>query len=340
MKIWTLQKKRVGDWMAALRAAGKEVLAPCEADGLLRFRPIDDPSAIAVRPGPCPFPFKEWLFPPHQVLFSYQFEGGKVNLREEEVLVNDQVGLFLRPCDAAAIKILDTVFLSDPPDGFYQLRRSHLTIVTLGCRQAVPSCFCPAVGLSPTSLEGSDLFLWEEDDRFLVYGVSEKGDRLVQVSPDLFEPGEGPEPDQLPSPLPFMERKEPLTNVGQKLQGLFESDLWQEVGRTCLGCGICAYLCPTCHCFDIVDESDAYSGIRCRNWDCCAFPLFTLHASGHNPRPDQPSRYRQRVLHKFAYFLQTFQQNMCVGCGRCSLFCPVGMDIYQIVLQLTGRCLV
>ncbi|MDW8026730.1 MAG: 4Fe-4S dicluster domain-containing protein, partial [Armatimonadota bacterium] len=110
--------------------------------------------------------------------------------------------------------------------------------------------------------------------------------------------------------------------------------VWEEVTRKCLSCGVCAYECPTCHCYDIVDEATLFEGVRCRNWDCCGFALFTLHASGHNPRPTQMHRYRQRVLHKFAYFLQTYGQNMCVGCGRCIVKCPVGMDIYEIVQRV------
>jgi len=83
--------------------------------------------------------------------------------------------------------------------------------------------------------------------------------------------------------------------VKQWLDGHFEDDLWSGVALRCLGCASCIYQCPTCHCFDIVDEATWNCGQRVRNWDSCSFSQFTRHGSGHNPRPlkkVQYSRYK------------------------------------------------
>jgi ferredoxin len=116
------------------------------------------------------------------------------------------------------------------------------------------------------------------------------------------------------------------------LESSFHLPLWEALGKKCLGCSICSYVCPSCSCFDVNDAGNATCGTRCRSWDACTFATFTRHASGHNPRPTQPSRYRQRVLHKFSYFpLQNGGEVMCVGCGRCVAQCPVGMNILESV---------
>ena len=62
--------------------------------------------------------------------------------------------------------------------------------------------------------------------------------------------------------------------------------------------------------------------------------MFTKHASGHNPRPDQASRYRQRVMHKFAYTVSNVGETFCVGCGRCISHCPVNIDIREILEEV------
>jgi predicted aldo/keto reductase-like oxidoreductase len=40
---------------------------------------------------------------------------------------------------------------------------------------------------------------------------------------------------------------------------------------------------------------------------------------------------RQRIMHKFNYFVDNFGQTACVGCGRCLINCPVNMDIREII---------
>jgi sulfhydrogenase subunit beta (sulfur reductase) len=96
-----------------------------------------------------------------------------------------------------------------------------------------------------------------------------------------------------------------------------------------MGCGICTFLCPTCFCFDIVDE--AQRGERVRNWDTCMFRVYSQEASGHNPRPTKAERTRQRIMHKFAYWIDNINEIGCTGCGRCVQYCPVNLDIRHII---------
>jgi ferredoxin len=117
----------------------------------------------------------------------------------------------------------------------------------------------------------------------------------------------------------------------------FNHPVWKTIALRCHGCSACASVCPTCHCFDIVDEHDsAESGVRRRNWDSCQTARFTLHASGHNPRDSQTERFRQRIQHKFAIYPTRFGDILCTGCGRCSRICPGGMNLPDILGELVA----
>jgi len=118
---------------------------------------------------------------------------------------------------------------------------------------------------------------------------------------------------------------------------LFAAPFWEGVSFSCINCGTCTYLCPTCWCFDIQDEVWGKQGDRIRNWDACMFPLFTLHGSGHNPRDKKVQRVRQRFMHKLKYYVDKYGDGVCcVGCGRCVQFCPVNIDIRRVCERMNG----
>ena len=115
----------------------------------------------------------------------------------------------------------------------------------------------------------------------------------------------------------------------------FDDPLLAALGVRCNGCGACSSVCPTCHCFDIVDEEEGVGrGTRRRCWDTCQSPTFTLHASGHNPRDDQNARFRQRINHKFSIYPLRFGEVLCTGCGRCTRVCHAGQDLVEILAAI------
>jgi sulfhydrogenase subunit beta (sulfur reductase) len=128
----------------------------------------------------------------------------------------------------------------------------------------------------------------------------------------------------------------PAKAIKPILDRIFEHPFWDTIHARCLKCGTCTYLCPTCHCFDISDETKGSDGVRIRSWDSCQYPLFTKMASGHNPRTSQKERWRQRVMHKFRYYVDNFGAVSCVGCGRCVMLCPVNIDIRKIITDIAA----
>jgi len=118
---------------------------------------------------------------------------------------------------------------------------------------------------------------------------------------------------------------------------LFESPLWEEMSVGCLGCGACTFVCPTCQCYDIRDFDDGKQVRRFRCWDSCMYSDFTLMSAGQ-PRPTQKERFRQRFMHKLAYYPETHDGVFgCVGCGRCLKKCPQHLHILKVMRRMGGK---
>ena len=222
--------------------------------------------------------------------------------------------------------MLDTVFEQERyTDPHWQARREATVVVGLGCHEPCQTGFCTTVGSGPFNHAGLDAILTDLGEVFLVETLTDKGDRLFtqleQASIDQsIRATEMQQAAKENMPIAFE-----TEGLKQKLDQNFTSLYWEEVSRSCLGCGVCTFLCPTCFCFDIVDE--AQRGERVRNWDTCMFRTYSLEASGHNPRPSRVERTRQRLSHKYTYWVDQINQIGCTGCGRCVRYCPVGLDI-------------
>ncbi|MBI2202436.1 MAG: 4Fe-4S dicluster domain-containing protein [Candidatus Rokubacteria bacterium] len=322
-------------WLAGM-LGDKRVLAAVDEDGLRVFRSVERADQIALPTGKTRWSPKEFLFARTETLFAYSVAGNEVTLDGAPVESAEQVLVGVRPCDAAGFLRLDAIFLDGDADSLYASHRVRTTVVTVACDEAGPECFCTAVGGSPASDKGSDVHLTRVADGWLVRPVTAKGDRLTA---SLAGVGRAPSPEE------HAEAETQSTRVAGHirqsaiarewaaiLESRFHLPLWETLGRRCVGCGICTYVCPSCSCFDVTDTGSASCGERCRSWDSCTFAAFTRHASGHNPRATQAARYRQRVLHKFSYFpLGHDGESMCVGCGRCVQLCPVGLNVRETV---------
>jgi sulfhydrogenase subunit beta (sulfur reductase) len=229
------------------------------------------------------------------------------------------------PCDTAAFDILRSIFCWDIKDEFFTRRLEKLLVIGFSCHQSDEYCFCTSVGLAPNSSKGSDILLTKlQNGDYHADFLTEKGNELLLSSPDFFDPVSDQKPMVAEVKMKFNHEQ-----VTKKLTKAFEHPFWIENSLRCIGCGACAYVCPTCACFDIQDETKGKNGKRYRSWDSCGFGLFTLHTSGHNPREVQSQRWRQRIMHKFSYMPDRNESLGCVGCGRCSSGCPVDMNIAE-----------
>lgn len=330
-----LSEQNLNNLLDRLIKAGRRVVAPCVNSGTPLYEPLTESSQIELKELPRRSA-KEVFFPVCEDILSYEKDGLNVKLKDADTsLFPETVLVSVRPCDAAAIPVLDAVFSWDYKDQLFLERRRKTTIMGIACTKSDDACFCSGVGLSPADSRGSDLFLTPlEAGGYLCETFSEKGEELVRAYAGLFSEATGAKPLSLAEACT---EKFDLKKVKAWLGNHFEDPLWDEIAVRCVGCGACAFVCPACHCFDIVDEGTEKQGKRRKSWDACGFWKFTHHASGHNPRNLQPKRYRNRIMHKFKYYDDKFGQTLCTGCGRCIRSCPVGIDIASIVEEISQK---
>jgi ferredoxin len=336
-----LGKKQIDDWIAAL--SDYEVLAPAVEDGIWGYHPVNGPARLDH--GNTTQPPKGLSFPQREVFFSFeQIKGEPPRLTQKMPATPRHAVFGVRPCDGAGAVRMDRVFSDHVEDPYYQTRRKNVAYVGLACNKPQGSnCFCLSVGGSPVSTAGMDVLMTDLGDSYFVAAVTETGKALMTAGGKLFaEPSAADRKKLANTHAEAVAQPQRAVNnldaVPAKLKASFNSPLWEELARVCIGCGACTFLCPTCHCFDINDEqtgSTPLKGNRVRTWDNCQFPDFTMHTSGHNPRESLGSRLRQRVSHKFQYFHENFGMPQCTGCGRCITECSVGIDIIKVVNKVT-----
>lgn len=285
-------------------------------------------------------PPKEIFFPRSEKILEY-VQDEEVRVREVLPPEEKKILFGVRPCDAKAILLLDKVFDSPYRDPYYLRKRENTIFMGIGCNLPQSTCFCTSLGGSPFSEDGLDLLFTDIGDRFVVKGITGEGQRLLEKYEQFFERAKKSDLDKKlnveKEAINKIKPKIALKGIEKRLDGMFEDAFWDRIYQKCLGCAVCTYLCPTCHCFDITDETMDEGAQRFCTWDSCQFALFTLQASGHNPRMSEKERVRQRIMHKFNYFVKNYGEIACVGCGRCIKNCPVNFDIRQILLELVRK---
>jgi formate hydrogenlyase subunit 6/NADH:ubiquinone oxidoreductase subunit I len=317
---------------------GKEIRVIGIPEGENKYQEITDGSKLSLHPeaAPTSSSFKEYFFPKSEPIFFYKQNHSSVDLFDP---IEDKKGIVVigaKPCDASALPIISKVFNWDYKDDLFNKRYDSSLIIGMSCNYKDDYCFCVSTHGSPENTKGSDVFLTSlENNYFKAAAITPKGESFINDYIKYFEKDE--------KKHKVIERKVEIPEhfnyekVKTWLDNNFENKFWDTAGEMCLGCAQCAFVCPTCHCFDIVDEQcSSCEGRRAKNWDACQFSLFTKHASGHNPRDNQEKRYRQRISHKFKYYNDKFGEILCTGCGRCARGCPVSLDILQVVEDINA----
>ncbi|OGY52682.1 MAG: hypothetical protein A3J65_00240 [Candidatus Buchananbacteria bacterium RIFCSPHIGHO2_02_FULL_45_11b] len=299
------------------------VWAPQRIGGELVMERVSDPKNVELSSELPLHSFKKILVPPQEALFNY--ENNKIF---PAVNPPGQVIFGLTVVDLKAVTFLNQIFAKDPH--FQNRLKKALIIGQSLMPKGKHQFFLEKFEEDVLEHLKFDVFLAAQKDKFLVYTGSEDGQRIL----DDFGHKDY-EHIEYVGPI----REAGLDSQMQKIRGKFYEDdkIWQDLGKICIECGKCTLICPCCFCFDIFDQPDlkAGAGKRCRAWTACFYTDFSEVAGREieKKKPkflrSTPERIRFWYEHKFVRCPDEISLPGCVGCGRCTKVCPVGIDIKE-----------
>lgn len=334
-----IAKDKIPDFLSDLMSKYSVVAPVPRPDGPAEFKELQPGDQPMIDGSGLMMPPKDYFLPRYEVLVKIDTgkDGVKVESPIPEVKPRVLIGAWLP--DLKGIQVLDRVFLDKKfTDPYYAARRENTILVAAMPAKMRWSWFCSATDDVETWKQSVDAIMYDLGDKFYIEATSDKGKAILEGSTvtdasdaDTAAMNTLWETFKTATALPIGDAK-----LYENLA--WENPIWGEISDKCIACGMCSYMCPSCSCFDIQDESCGTCVERYRCRDTCQFEEFTLMGHGHNPRDNQLPRSRQRLLHKFKYQGEQFGVVGCTGCGRCVELCPVNVDIRDILVRTCSEC--
>ncbi|GAB4328526.1 MAG: 4Fe-4S dicluster domain-containing protein [Calditrichia bacterium] len=284
-------------------------------------------------------PLKTFFYPPVQ-------EVGRYPAKRPLLPIDKRVIIGPKACDIAALEIIDKIYLGqDYPDSHYLSFRKNTLIVSTDCLSPGEYCYCSLMNQQPYPKVHFDLNLSVVEHHYLLEIGTKNGKNILEK----YFSGAQTAPDSLVLKREQM-RERALEDVKQNnrdfvyykshqdsIEKHLRTDIWKELSKTCVECGICTQICPTCHCFLVYDVPFQNKYRRLRHWDSCFFAGYSRMAGGLTPRLALADRFKNRFYHKFDSFVINHGVEACTGCGRCVEGCMGKIDLREVLLELEKR---
>ncbi len=345
MQIFRIHKSA---WSAGLKRARKyyTLIGPVkEGNNVSRFRELAGDEEPDLSIGVTTLSPKSVVFPQTETMFEFSLDTASPDYNLMKVPAKNysaKAVIGIRPYDCAAMLMVRMNFATpEYRDPYWCDAYEACTFIALAVTDPESTDFSPSTGSGPFATSGVDVLLVDVGDSYLARVLTDKGDSWLTAAGFEEEAPAGAEEQmeilRAEAEKKIRSRVEFDAIAAKETLELYNAEYWEGIAFPCINCGTCTYVCPTCWCFDIQDETSGQRGRRLKNWDSCMFSLFTRHTTGHNPRGGKLHRVRQRFMHKLKYHQDTYQQGiMCVGCGRCVTSCPVNIDIRRICAMMNG----
>ncbi|MCK4751106.1 MAG: 4Fe-4S dicluster domain-containing protein [Bacteroidales bacterium] len=244
-------------------------------------------------------------------------------------------------CDVMALAFLDEIYLDEEyTDPAYRKRRENTTIVSADCLSIQEHCHCTSYGIEPRGNEHSDLSLAVVEEQVILTIYNKKGEKflenlgiVVSLEPEkeVVQSLERNQAEVL-AQLKSQNKNLPDYDATGKLVSAAAHESWITYASTCVSCGACSAICPTCSCFLLIDKPGFE---KIRQLDTCQYPGFERVAGGEDALNALPERFMNRYMCKYVWKPQKYQLKACTGCGRCIEACIGQINKNELFVELS-----
>ncbi len=282
-------------------------------------------------------PGKLFIYKPREDILKFKVDAS-ISIEAVMPQVEKQVIVGVHPCDINAILYLDAHFSHAYADPCFKARRDNTVLIALNCMQVTRDCFCSSVGTGPhlKAQSGYDMVLTDLGNDYLVELKSKRSFEIFGLKGTKAGDAEWKlKAGKEETLVKGVKKTIDIKGLDDLLMKNLDHPVWTSTAdERCLSCSNCVMVCPTCFCYDVVDEMDMdlKGGKRFRQLDACQdFRFAAVH--GGNFRQLRASRLRQWVMHNLGYSSQ-YGLTKTVGCGRCITWCPTRIDLTEMAREI------
>ncbi|MDO8555364.1 MAG: 4Fe-4S dicluster domain-containing protein [bacterium] len=279
-------------------------------------------------------PAKKFFFPEKEEILIYNAKNKKISSPPR---LKKFILFGLNERDLEALSQLDEIMKKPLEDFYYLQNRKSATVIGVLNEDGTKN--------SASHFSAADLLLKKTSgNTYEAVALTSKGkditkDKLfkeIDVSLKNSRPSLEDNNETMPRLRELLLDPELLNNA-VKWSWENQKELWENLGKKCLGCGICTYVCPLCYCFSMEEKRELDGALcsRVRCWAACTLPEFNRISGGYNFHKTLKERYYNWYHHKFVRAYVEYGKSQCVACGRCQKYCPAKIDIEKVLLEIT-----
>jgi len=321
-----ITKKNLKDFVKNLIKDKKyEVVGVKEKGIKFAYGPLENANELRLDYDVTLLPPKKYFLPQIEKLIEYNLEKKFEYKREEKVKSRILIGV--HPYDIIALEQTDKLYLDSQEDDYYKKKRENTIIIGSDIEKVNERSFAASMNTHVTD-SGFDLLLTNIGGDYAITIGSKKGEKLL-IKYAKTKPAKELDIKKIKEKrkkikLEYTKKlKVPKEDWSKVLVANYDHPLWENRSQKCMECSSCTMVCPTCFCYDVIDDVslDLKDGNRVRTWDGCLIRDFTKVASGEVFRDDISKRFRHRFYRKGNYLPERYGFVACVGCGRCGIAC-------------------